>query len=72
MGGGDGAENEKAFIKKNLALEPLSALAPPKITLASLIKLDQGWGPGWAQRGQRKQSEGQGTVLLGSHSLPPS
>lgn len=41
VGGGYGAENEKTFIKKNLAIKPFPALVPPKITLASLIKLDK-------------------------------
>lgn len=38
VGGGYGAEKEKAFIKKNLAMKPFQALVPPKITLASFIK----------------------------------
>lgn len=69
VGGGYGAENEKAFIKKNLAMEPFPALVPPKITLASLIKLDKGWGLGCAHKGRREQREQEGTVLLGNLSL---
>lgn len=50
-------------------MKPFPALVPPKIILASLIKLDKGWGLGCAKKGQRKQSEGEGTVILGNHWL---
>lgn len=63
VGGGYGAENEKPFIKKNLAMRPFPALVSPKIILASLIELDKGWGLG---KGQRKRREGEGTVILGN------
>lgn len=69
MGGGCGAENEKPFIKKNLAMKAFPALVSPKIILAGLIKLDKGWGLGCAKKGQRKQRAGEGTVVLGNLSL---
>lgn len=69
VGRGYGAENEKPFIRKNLARNPFPALVSPKIILASLVQLDKGWGPGRAKKGQRKQRAGEGTVILGNLAL---
>lgn len=72
MGGGYGAENEKAFIKKNLAVEPLPALVPPKITLASLIKLDQGLGTGVCLKRTEEAERGRGKCSPGKSLTPYS
>lgn len=60
---------QKPFIKENLATVSFRALVPPKITLASSIKLDKGWGLGCASKGQRKQREGEGRFSWGNLSL---
>lgn len=72
VGGGYGAENEKAFIKKNLTAEPLPALVPPKITLASLIKLDQGLGTGMCLKRTEEAERGRGKCSLGKSLTPYS
>lgn len=59
----------KPFIKRNLAVETFPALVPPKITLASLVKLDKGWGTGLCLERTEEAERGRRKSLLGNRSL---
>lgn len=61
-----------SFIKKNLTAEPLPALVPPQITLASLIKLDQGLGTEMCLKRTEEAERGRGKCSLGKSLTPYS